>query len=535
MSIRSRLLAVAAVLTVGVTIAGVMPMPAQAETVLNRGFGASPHTLDPHINFGAREAWIQDDLYEGLVATAADGRVIPGAAESWDVSDDGRTITFHLRANLKWSNGEPLVAQDFVNGMLRTLEPKTGSEKAYYFYNVIQITGAAGYNDGSITDASQVGIRAPDDKTVVLTMENPAPQAFFVLNSFQTTPLHKPSWEKFGDKFVEAGNQVGNGAYVLVENVPQSHVTLVKNPNYWDAANVKIDKVNYIVTEDVNTELKRYQAGELDVTNEIPSDQREALKAELGGEVREVISTESLYFSFNVTKPPFDDIRVRQALSMAIDREVLQDKVLKAGYKPSYSYVPAVDPTYDGPKIVEAGMSKEEREAKAKELLAAAGFGPDNPLKVGILSTTDEVEKREATAVAIMWKQVLGVQTDLQNQEFQAWLDTFYAGNWEVFNDNIVGDFPGPETYLTYMKPSSDPGYNWKNDAYEALLNKAATIADPPERLKVLAEAEKVLLDDYLVAPIASATSRHLVKPYVKGWVDNVVESHPSRFMSIEH
>ena len=282
MSIRCRLFAVAAAISLGFALGAMAPISAQAETVLNRGFGASPHTLDPHINFGAREAWIQDDLYEGLVSTAADGKVIPGAAESWDVSDDGKTITFHLRPNLKWSNGEPLVAQDFVNGMLRTLDPKTGSEKAYYFYNVIQIIGAKGYNDGSVTDAAQVGIKAPDEKTVTLTMENPAPQAFFVLNSFETTPLHKPSWEKFGDKFVEPGNQVGNGAYVLKENVPQSHVTLVKNPNYWDAANVKIDTVNYIVTEDVNTELKRYQAGEIDVTNEIPSDQREKLKAELG-------------------------------------------------------------------------------------------------------------------------------------------------------------------------------------------------------------------------------------------------------------
>lgn len=534
MSIRRRLRAVATVLAVATSFAGLMPAPAQAETILNRGFGASPHTLDPHVNFGAREAWIQDDLYEGLVATAADGKVIPGAAESWDVSDDGKTITFHLRPNLKWSNGEPLVAQDFINGIIRTLDPKTASEKGYYFFNVIQITNAKGYGEGTITDPTQVGLKAPDDKTVVISLDNPAPQAFFVLNSFQTTPLHKPSFDEFGEKFVEAGNQVGNGAYVLKENVPQSHVLLVKNPNYWDAANVKIDQVRYVVTEDVNTELKRYLAGEIDTTNEIPSDQRESLKAQLGGEVREMISTETMYISFNVTKPPFDDVRVRQALSMAIDREALQDKVLKAGYKANYSYVPAVDPTYEGPKVAEAGMSKEEREAKARALLAEAGFGPDNPLKLGLLSTTDDTEKREASALAIMWKQVLGAQTDLQNQEFQAWLDTFYAGNWDVFNDNLVGDFPGPETYLVYMKPSSEAGYNWKNDEYESLMNKAATVADPAERLKILAQAEKILLDDYLTAPIASATSRHLVKPYVKGWVDNVVESHPSRFMSIE-
>jgi oligopeptide transport system substrate-binding protein len=534
MTIRRQLFAIAAVLSMGIASGAVAPMPAQAETILNRGFGASPHTLDPHVIFGLREWWIQDDLYEGLVATAADGKVIPGAAESWDISDDGRTITFHLRPNLKWSNGEPLVAQDFINGILRTLDAKTASEKGYYFYNVIQITNTKGYAEGTVTDPAQVGLKAPDDKTVVISLDNPAPHVFFVLNSFQTTPLHTPSFEKFGEKFVEPGNQVGNGAYVLKENVPQSHVLLEKNPNYWDAANVKIDKVRYVVTEDVNTELKRYQAGEIDTTNEIPSDQREALKAELGGEVREMISTETMSISFNVTKPPFDNVRVRQALSMAIDREALQDKVLKAGYKASYSYVPAVDPTYDGPKIAEAGMSKEEREEKARALLAEAGFGPDNPLKLGLLSTTDETEKREASAIAIMWKQVLGVQADLQNQEFQAWLDTFYAGNWDVFNDNLVGDFPGPETYLVYMKPSSEAGYNWKNDEYENLMNKAATVADPTERLKILAQAEKILLDDYLTAPIASATSRHLVKPYVKGWVDNVVESHPSRFMSIE-
>jgi oligopeptide transport system substrate-binding protein len=219
---------------------------------------------------------------------------------------------------------------------------------------------------------------------------------------------------------------------------------------------------------------------------------------------------------------------------MAIDREALQDKVIKGGYKPSYSYVPDVDPTYKGPKIAEFGMSKADREAKAKALLAEAGYGPGNPLKFSLLSTTDDTEKREATALAIMWKQVLGAQADLQNQEFQAWLDSFYAGTWDVFNDNLVGDYPGPETFLVYMKPSSDSGYNWKNQAYEDLMNKVAGTADPAERLKLLAEAEKILLDDYLTAPIASATSRHLVKPYVKGWVDNVTEAHPSRFMSIE-
>ena len=218
---------------------------------------------------------------------------------------------------------------------MRTLEPKTASEKGYYFYNVIQITDAEGYDEGTITDPhAGRHSRRPTTRPWCISLENPAPQAFFVLNSFQTTPLHKPSFEKFGDKFVEAGNQVGNGAYVLKENVPQSHVTAGEEPELLGRRQRQDRQVNYVVTEDVNTELKRYQAGEIDITNEIPSDQREAAE----GRTRRRGSRSDQHgdrstISFNVTKPPFDDIRVRQALSMAIDRETLQDKVLKAGYK----------------------------------------------------------------------------------------------------------------------------------------------------------------------------------------------------------
>ncbi len=507
---------------------------AAAQQVLHRGFGASPSTLDPHLNFGAREAWIQADIYEGLVEYGADGTVVPGAAERWEISDDGRTYTFHLRPDLKWSDGTPLVAQDFVNGIIRTLDPDTASEKGYYFTTVILVHNAAAFNAKEITDPSQVGVAAPDDRTVVITLDEPAPHTLFVLNSFQTSPLHTPSFEKYGDDFVKPGNLVGNGAFILKEFVPQSHVLLVKNPNYWDADFVKLDEVWYDVTEDSNTELKRYQAGEIDVTNEIPSDQVATIKEQFGDEARLMASTEIFYLSFNITKPPFDDIRVRQALSMAIDREVLQDKIIRGGYVPLYSYSPPLDPNYVAPKIAEAGMAKEEREEMARQLLAEAGFGPDNPLKFSLLSTTDETEKKEGLALSIMWKQVLGAQVDLQNQEFQAWLDSFYAGDWDVFNDNVVGDFPGPETYLNYMKPSADAGYNWQNQEYEELMNQAAATADPAARYLLLSKAERVLLADYLVAPIASAISRHLVKPYVKGWIDNAIESHPSKDITIE-
>ncbi len=277
-----------ALLGAAIIASAIAVTPASAEMVMNRGFGASPDTLDPHMNFGAREGWIQDDMYEGLIACDAKGEIGPGAAEKWEISDDGLTWTFHLRDGLKWSNGDPLVAQDFVNGVIRQLDPKTASPRAYYFSSLVPLVRRRRNSPTRRTggDPKTVGISAPDDKTVVMKLKAPQPNMLYLMESYHIPPLHKPSFDKFGGDFIKPENIVNNGAYMMTENVPQSHVTLVKNPNYWDAANVKIDKVVYVVTEDDQTELKRYKAGELDITNEIPSDQLEAVKDEFGDQVR---------------------------------------------------------------------------------------------------------------------------------------------------------------------------------------------------------------------------------------------------------
>jgi oligopeptide transport system substrate-binding protein len=227
--------------------------------------------LDPQVNFDAAAGWILADAYEGLVNFDPTGKIIPGAAESWDVSADGKTYTFHLREGLKWSNGDPLVAQDFVNGVLRTLNPDTVSEKGYYFYSTIQIKGAGALANAETKDPAVLGMTAPDDRTVVIEMDTPAPHILDLMGSFQLAPLHSPSFAAGGaGVFIDPAQVVSNGAYVIKEVVPQSHVLLEKNPNYWDAANVAIPFVKYHVTEDVGTELKRYQAGELDITYDIP-------------------------------------------------------------------------------------------------------------------------------------------------------------------------------------------------------------------------------------------------------------------------
>ena len=509
--------------------------PASAETVLKRGFGASPDTLDPHMNYGAREGWIQDDMYEGLIAGDVKGEMGEGAANKWEVSDDGLTWTFHLRDGLKWSNGDPLVAQDFVNGVIRQLDPKTASPRAYYFSSLVPLVGGQEFIDAADKgDPKTVGISAPDDKTIVMKLKAPQPNMLYLTESYHIPPLHKPSFDKYGENFIKPENIVNNGAYMMTENVPQSHVTLVKNPNYWNAANVKIDKVIYVVTEDDQTELKRYKADELDVTNEIPSDQLEAVKAEFGDQVRITPYLNAEYISFNITKAPFDNIKVRQALAIGIDRKVLQDKILKAGYTANCGMTPISDPRYPQPQVPECDMSAAERSEKGKALLAEAGFGPDNPLKVTIESTTDNTAKKMAEGVALMWKQYLGVDAKVNAQEFQAWMDSFYAGGWDVLNDNLVGEMPGPESHLAYMRPSAESGYNWKNDEYEALMDKAGLQSSVEERYKIMAQAEKVLLDYYLVTPLDTTTQRHLVKPWVKGWEGNSLDTHPTKLMSIE-
>lgn len=512
-----------------------MAGPVLADGVLDRGIGSEWSSLDPQVNFDAAAGWILMDAYEGLVTYGPGGGVQPGAAESWEVSADGKTYTFRLREGLTWSNGDPIKAQEFVDSVLRTLNPETVSEKGYYFYSVVQIKGAGAIANGETTDASGLGVTAPDDRTVVIELETPAPHILNIMGAFQIPPLHGPSYAAHGAAgFTDPAKAVTNGAYVFAEIVPQSHVLLKKNPNYWDAANVAIETVKYHVTEDVSTEFKRYQAGEIDITYDIPVNQIEEVKASIPDQVFITPSTETTYYSFNLTKPELQDLNVRMALSLAINREVLQEKIVKGGAIPAYSYAGGFDPTYEGPMMPGFELSQAEREAKAKELIAAAGFGPDNPLKLTIVTTVAEDRVRLAQGVALMWKQALGVEATVEPMERKAWLDAFYAGTWDVFADNLVGDFAGAETFLAYMRPSAEPGYNWVKPEYDAQMDVAAGMPDAASRNVELAKAEKILLDEVIFAPLAKEPLRRLVSPKVKGYVPSVTDYVNSQFMTLE-
>lgn len=509
--------------------------PALADDTLDRGVGSEWSSLDPQVNFDAAAGWILADAYEGLVNFDPSGKIIPGAAESWEASADGKTYTFRLREGLKWSNGDPLVAQDFVNGVLRTLNPDTISEKGYYFYSTIKVKGAEALANGETKDPAVLGMTAPDDRTVVIEMETPAPHILDLMGSFQMAPLHSASFQAGGaGVFIDPGKVVSNGAYVIKEVVPQSHVLLERNPNYWDAANVKIPLVKYHVTEDVGTELKRYQAGEIDITYDIPLADLEQLKADTPDEVFIFPSTYLIYYSFNLSHPDLSNPDLRRALSLAIDREVLEGKIVKGGGVPTLSYGGGFDPEYPAPQIAEASMTQAEREALAQELYAKAGYGPDNPLKLSIATTVAEINIRRAQGAALMWKKVLGAEVEINSMERKAWLDLFYTDDWSIFADNLVGDFAGPETFLSYMRPSAEPGYGWEKPEYDAAMDEAAQVPDKAGRYVGLAKAERILLDDYIFAPMAIEPYRHLVKSNVKGFAPSVAGYHNSQFMTLE-
>ncbi|HVZ00043.1 MAG TPA: peptide ABC transporter substrate-binding protein [Dongiaceae bacterium] len=505
---------------------------ASAESTLVRGMGPTIGTLDPQLNFLANEGWIQDDMYEGLTAQDASGNIIPGAADKWELSDDGLTYTFHLRDGLKWSNGDPLVAQDFVNGVVRTVDPATASDKAYIFCSTIAVTGVCDFTAKKTSDPTKLGISAPDAKTVVVKLDKPAPYALIYFGSYYGAPLHKPSFDKFGAAFIKPENIVSNGAYHMAENVPQSHVTLVKNPNFWDAANVKIDKVVYQITEDNKTAVKLFKSGQLDVGVDIPADDVLNLQKEFGDEMHVTPYLETDYFSFNIKVPPFDNINIRKALSTALDRDTFINKVIKGGYVVNCGYVVPL-PDYKGARVPECDMDQATRIKTAKALLAQ-GMKEANIKKLSftIESSNDDTQKKIAETAALMWKKALGVDVKVNAQERDAWLDAFNGGKWQVFNDDLVGDFAGPETFLAYIDPRGGV-YGWESKEYEDLWDKAMLAADKQQRYALLAQAEKVFLDQYTSTPLDAAPSRDLVSKKISGWVDNVGASHPTRFMTI--
>jgi oligopeptide transport system substrate-binding protein len=500
--------------------------------VLRRGSGGEPDTLDPHRNEETSGADILRDLYEGLTTETADARLVPGTAESWTVSDDGLVYTFSLRADARWSNGDRVVAEDFVAGLRRTVDPATASTYAEILY---PIANAERVVNGDVPPTA-LGVRALDETTLEIRLAAPTPYFLSLLSHGTTYPIHGPSLAAHGNAFARPGRLVSNGAYALSEWVVQSHIKLRRNAHYWDRENVQIDTVYYYATEDVDAELRRYRAGELDFTFQFPASQFDWIEENLPGELRNEPYISTYFYGFDMTEPPLDDVRLRQALSMAVDRDVIARDVAGAGQIAALGLVPSGVDNYVGARYAWADVDDAERLAEARRLYAAAGYSADNPLRLEVRYNTSENHARIAIAVAAMWNQNLGVETQLLNEEWKVLLQTrLQPSVWQIMRFGWTGDYNDAFTFLEIFESSHGQNFTGYADAeYDRLLDRIATESDTDVRADLMAAAERRVLDAYAVMPLYFYTNKHLVKPYVHGYRANIMNHTYSRHLRVE-
>jgi len=498
--------------------------------ILHRGNGADVQTLDPHKAEGVPSSHVLRDLYEGLTSEAPNGDVIPGGAESWTISEDGTVYTFNIR-EAQWSNGDPVTATDFEYGLKRSADPLTLSK---YSYILAPIKNAEDVAAGNLP-LDDLGVKALDDRTLEITLRAPTPYFLGLLNHSSTYPAHRASIEQYEGKFARPGRMVTNGAYKLTESVPQSHIKLERNELYWDNENTIIDTVMFYPTEDQSSELKRFRADELDYTNELPYKQLGFLKENYADSLVLAPYLGVYYYGFNLTREPFEDnLALRKALSLAIDRDIITQKVTGAGETPAYSWIPKIR-GYSQQVPEYANWTQAERVAEAKRLYAEAGYGPDKSLTVDLYYNTSENHKRVATAISQMLKQNLGVNVELLNQEWKVFLETRkQKKDTQLFRAGWIGDYEDPYTFAELMLTTS--GLNdsaYIKPEYDALLEKAYKEPDVEERRKILEEAERMLIADAPVMPIYHYATKRLVKPYVGGFQPNIMDHHYSKNMFI--
>ncbi len=507
--------------------------PAFAQT-LHRGNGAEPGTLDPAKSETIGEGHIQADLFEGLVILDAGGAVQPGQAERWTVSADGRVYRFTLRPGLRWSNGDALTAADFVYSLRRVVDPVVGSG---YAYLLAPILNADAIIAGTIKDPARLGVRALDPRTLEITLAAPTPYFLTLLAHSKFLPVHRASVERWGQSFTRPGHLVSNGAYLLKQWVPQARIVLERNPYYRDAAHVALARVVYLPIEDGGTELRMYRAGQVDITADVPAALLDVVRRDFPRELATAPALSASYLGYNLTRPPFRDAaKLRLALALVIDREAICTRILKSAGQPAYGWVPPGIPGYGRESVSWANWPMAERLALARKLYAEAGYGPGHPLRIELRFNTNDTNKRLAIAIASMWRNALGVETALLNEEFKVFLENRKARQvTQVYRAGWIADYADPSTFTDLLDSRAglnDTGYH--NPQYDRLVDAAAAETDPARRLAELASAEKLLLSDLPLIPLYDGVWLHLVKDYVRGYSPNVLGYAYSKDISLE-
>ena len=489
---------------------------------LVRGNGTEVATIDPHKSQGVPESHVIRDLLEGLVNQDGDGNTIPGVAESWETTDN-KTFTFHLRKDAKWSNGDPVTAQDFVYSWQRAVDPATASPYAWY----MEYTKMANAKDivAGKKDKSELGVKAVDANTLVVELETAVP--YFVMMMGHTTmkPVHQATVEKYGDQWTKPEHFVGNGAFSVDKWIVNERLVLKRNEQYWDNGKTVLNKVTFLPIENQVAEMNRFLSGEIDFTNELPTEHFKRLKKEHAEDVSVAGNLCSYYYIFNTKKAPFDDVRVRQAISYAIDRNIVTDAILAQGQKPAYFLTPEITAGFDPELPAYGKMSQKERNAEAARLLAEAGYGKDNPLNFKLLYNTSENHKKIAVALGSMWKKTLGLSVTLENQEWKTYLSSKDSGDFEVARAGWCGDYNEASSFLTLMKSNNTTGgVHYDSAAYDQIIDKALNSTSAEEREALYLEAEKLMANDMPIAPIYQYVKSRLLNPHVGGFPINNAE-----------
>ncbi|MBK0016925.1 MULTISPECIES: oligopeptide ABC transporter substrate-binding protein OppA [Kosakonia] len=489
---------------------------AEKQTLV-RNNGAEVQSLDPHKIEGVPESNVSRDLFEGLLISDVEGHPTAGVAEKWE-NKDFKVWTFHLRKNAKWSDGTPVTAHDFVYSWQRLADPKTASPYASY----LQYGHIANIDDviAGKKPTSELGVKAIDDNTFEVTLSEPVPYFYKLLVHPSVSAVPKAAIEKFGDKWTQPANIVTNGAYKLKDWVVNERIVLERNTNYWDNDKTVITQVTYLPISAEVTDVNRYRSGEIDMTyNNMPIELFQKLKKEIPKEVHVDPYLCTYYYEINNQKAPFTDVRVRTALKLALDRDIIVNKVKNQGDLPAYSYTP---PYTDGAKLTEPAwfkMTQEQRNAEAKKLLAEAGYTADKPLSFSLLYNTSDLHKKLAIAVASIWKKNLGANVKLENQEWKTFLDTRHQGTFDVARAGWCADYNEPTSFLnTMLSDSSNNTSHYKSPAFDKLIGDTLKVTDEAQRAELYSKAEQQLDKDSAIVPVYYYVNARLVKPWVGGY-----------------
>ncbi len=481
---------------------------------------AEPESLDPYHVGGVPGSSVVRQMFDGLTSTDVDGNTIPGVAESWETKDN-KVWTFKLRDS-KWSNGEPVTADDFVYAWRRGVDPNTAASYSNYLANA-RVLNAKKITEGK-AKPEELGIKAIDDKTLEVTLSEPVPYFPDMLTYSVTKPVPRKVVEKYGDKWTNPENIVVNGAYKLAERKLNDKIVLEKNPEYYDKDKVTIEKVTLLPIPKSTTDVTRYKAGEVDVTaDDIPPEQFAQLQKELGDQVKVSPKLCSYYYEYNITKAPFDDKNVRLALSMALDRSIITDKVMKQGQTISYQMTPVATKGIKKFEPEWASWSMDKRLTEAKKLLNEAGYNKEHPLKFELLYNTNESHKKIAVAVGALWKESLGfVDISLVNQEWKTYLDNRKAGKFPMVRAAWCGDYNEPSAFLNVLKTKGSGNYGgYSSEVVDGLLNQTLQAGvDETQRMKLYNQIEEEFNKDIPDIFMFHYVSPRLVKPYVKGFSD---------------